>query len=60
MAQTNELIFFASIEKLGNFVKAFRYLEDHNQQIPFDFALKPERILRDGYVDIGRTIGILY
>lgn len=60
MAQTNEMIFSAPIEVLEDFVKAFHYLEDHNQQIPFDFVLKLERILRDGYVDIGRTIGIPY
>jgi len=60
MAQTNEIIFSAPIEKLGDFVKAFRYLEEHGQQIPFDLELNPERTLKDGYADIGRTMGIPY
>ncbi len=60
MAQTNEVIFSAPIEMLGDFVKAFRYLEEHGQQILFDLELKSERTLKDDYVDIGRTIGIPY
>jgi len=60
MAQNNELIFSAPIEALDDFVKAFRYLEEHGQQIPFNFELNPERNLKDGYADIGRTMGIPY
>lgn len=60
MAQTNEVIFSAPIEMLGNFIKAFNYLEEHGQQIPFDLELKLERTLKDGYADIGRTMGIPY
>jgi len=60
MAQTNEVIFSAPIEILGDFVKAFRYLEEHGQQIPFELELHPERKLKDGYAAIGRTMGIPY
>jgi len=60
MAQTNEVIFSAPIEILEDFIKAFRYLEEHGQQIPFDLELTPERTLKDGYADIGRTMGIPY
>ena len=60
MAQTNEVIFSAPIEILGDFVKAFQYLEEHGQQIPFELELRPERTLKDGYADIGRTMGIPY
>ena len=60
MTQTNEVIFSAPIEILGDFVKAFQYLEEHGQQIPFELELRPERTLKDGYADIGRTMGISY
>jgi hypothetical protein len=60
MTQTNEVIFSAPIEILGDFVKAFQYLEEHGQQIPFELELRPERTLKDGYADIGRTMGIPY
>jgi len=60
MAQNNEMIFSAPIEMLGDFVKAFHYLEEHGQQIPFDLELHPERNLKDGYAAIGRTMGIPY
>ena len=60
MAQTNEVIFSAPIEMLGDFIEAFRYLEEHGQQIPFELELKSERTLKDGYADIGRTMGIPY
>jgi len=60
MAQNDEVIFSAPIEILGDFIKAFRYLEEHGQQIPFDLELLPERKLKDGYADIGRTMGIPY
>jgi len=60
MAQNDEVIFSAPIEMLGDFIKAFRYLEEHGQQIPFDLELHPERKLKDGYADIGRTMGIPY
>ncbi len=59
-AQTNEVIFSAPIEILGDFIKAFHYLEEHAQQIPFELFLNPEHRLKDGYVDIGRTMGIPY
>jgi len=60
MAQSNEVIFSAPIERLRDFVKAFRYLEEHSQQIPFDLELHPERNLKDGYAAVGRTMGIPY
>jgi len=60
MTQTNEMMFSAPIEKLGDFIKAFRYLEEHDQQIPFEPELHPERKLKNGYADIGRTMGIPY
>jgi len=60
MAQNNEMIFSAPIEVLEDFVKAFQYLEEHGQQIPFDLELHPERNLKDGYAVIGRTMGIPY
>jgi len=60
MTQTNEMMFSAPIEKLGDFITAFRYLEEHDQQIPFEPELHPERKLKDGYADIGRTMGIPY
>lgn len=60
MAQNNEVIFSAPIEILGDFIKAFQYLEEHGQQIPFELELHPERKLKDGYADIGRTMGIPY
>jgi uncharacterized protein (DUF169 family) len=59
MTQSDELIFSAPIEMLGDFVNAFKYLEEHNQ-IPFELELHPERKLKDGYADIGRTMGIPY
>lgn len=60
MAQSNEVMFSAPIEILGDFVKAFQYLEEHGQQIPFELELHPERKLKDGYAAIGRTMGIPY
>ena len=60
MAQNNEMIFSAPIEVLEDCVKAFHSLEEHGQQIPFDLELHPERKLKDGYADIGRTMGIPY
>jgi uncharacterized protein (DUF169 family) len=60
MAQSNEVIFSAPIERLREFVKSFRYLEEHGQQIPFDLKLHPEGNLKDGYAAVGRTMGIPY
>jgi len=60
MAQNDEVIFSAPTEMFGDFIKAFRYLEEHGQQIPFELELHPERKLKDGYADIGRTMGIPY
>ena len=60
-AQNNEMIFSAPIEILGDFIKAFRYLEEHGQDIPFELYLHPERKPEIGcYTDIGRTMGIPY
>ena len=60
MTQTNEMMFSAPIEELGDFITAFRYLDEHAQQIPFEPQLLPERKLKNGYADIGRTMGIPY
>ena len=59
MTQSDEVIFSAPIEILGDFVNVFKYLEEHNQ-MPFELELHPERKLKDGYADIGRTMGIPY
>ena len=60
LTQNNEVIFSAPIEILGDFIKAFRYLEEHGQHIPFGLELDPNRKLKNGYADIGRTMGIPY
>jgi len=59
MTQSDEVIFSAPIEILGDFVNVFKYLEEHNQ-MPFELGLHPEHKLKDGYADIGRTMGIPY
>lgn len=60
MTQNHEIIFSAPIEILEDFINAFHYLEEHGEGLPLSFKLCPERKLKDGYADIGRTMGIKY
>lgn len=60
MTQNNEVIFSAPIEILEDLIKASHYLDKHGEGMPLSFKLQYERKLKDGYADIGRTMGIKY
>jgi len=60
MTQWDEIIFSAPTEMLGNFVKALRYLEEHDLGFPWPYELKPEHELAESYEKIGEMMGMKY
>ena len=58
MAQDNEMVFTAPIEKVEDLITGLRYLEEHNIALPRVITAEFEYKLPEAYQNIGKMLGM--